>query len=284
MTGEVPGAWDALRAAPWEAPLAGALAVACLLLLAAGGRLRWLRAELPTWPRRALGLTLLWGIFTTVVFLPTVMPGEAMDIDPETMAFPSLFAGHALLVVFLAAWWALAPAQPPQRFLHLQPATAADLRLGVQVGAAGWALALAAGAVVAMVLALLGWDGLVETDASGAPAPVVPPLIAWLADLPLGHKLVVIAVAMTVEEAFYRAFLQARLGLLASSVLFALSHAGYGLPTLSASVLVVSLAIGWAFRRRGRLLPCIVAHGFFDAVQLLIVLPLVVGQWRALAP
>jgi membrane protease YdiL (CAAX protease family) len=42
------------------------------------------------------------------------------------------------------------------------------------------------------------------------------------------------------------------------------------------SVLVISLVIGWTLRRTGRLLPCIVAHGVFDAIQLLIILPVAV--------
>ena len=105
-------------------------------------------------------------------------------------------------------------------------------------------------------------------------------MLIWLTHLPVWRKLVVVAVAMTVEEAFYRAFLQMRFGWVLSSVLFALSHGGYGLPTLTVSVFVVSLAIGWALRRRGNLLPCVVAHGVFDAVQLLIVMPIAIDHLR----
>ena len=64
---------------------------------------------------------------------------------------------------------------------------------------------------------------------------------------------------------------------------FALSHGGYGLPTLTAAVFAVSLAIGWALRKRGNLVPCIVAHGIFDAVQLLVVMPIAVEHLRELA-
>jgi membrane protease YdiL (CAAX protease family) len=78
---------------------------------------------------------------------------------------------------------------------------------------------------------------------------------------------------MTVEEGFFRAFLQTRIGWIPSSILFALGHAGYGLPMMLFSVFVISLVIGWSLRRTGRLLPCIVAHGVFDAIQLLIIMP-----------
>jgi membrane protease YdiL (CAAX protease family) len=37
---------------------------------------------------------------------------------------------------------------------------------------------------------------------------------------------------------------------------------------------VISLVIGWVFHRTGRLLPCIVVHGVFDSIQLLVVIPL----------
>jgi membrane protease YdiL (CAAX protease family) len=97
--------------------------------------------------------------------------------------------------------------------------------------------------------------------------------MTWLANLPVAYKLVVIAVAMTVEEGFFRAFLQTRIGWIPSSVLFALGHAGYGLPMMLFSVFVISLVIGWTLRRRGRLLPCIVAHGVFDSIQLLVIMP-----------
>jgi membrane protease YdiL (CAAX protease family) len=79
-----------------------------------------------------------------------------------------------------------------------------------------------------------------------------------------------------VEEWFFRGFLQRRIGLILSSTLFALAHAGYGLPFMVISVLTISLLIGRALQRRGRLLPCIVAHGVFDAIQLLVIMPLAV--------
>src|SRR5206468_6808878 len=100
-----------------------------------------------------------------------------------------------------------------------------------------------------------------------------PPIMIWLAGLPLTYKLIIIAAAMTVEEAFFRGFLQPRVGLVASSILFALSHFSYGLPFMIVGVFTISLVIGGTLARTGDLLPCIVAHGIFDGVQLLIVLP-----------
>jgi membrane protease YdiL (CAAX protease family) len=126
---------------------------------------------------------------------------------------------------------------------------------------------------VLTVLATAG-VGVLVRDTPMVPAPTeIPEVMLWLARLPFSYKLLVIAIAMTVEEGFFRAFLQTRIGWIPSSVLFALGHAGYGLPMMLFSVFVISLVIGWELRRRGRLLPCIVAHGVFDAIQLLIIMP-----------
>jgi membrane protease YdiL (CAAX protease family) len=261
--------------------LAALLALAVLVLLAATGRLRFVADEMPSWTRRVVALLLLWGVFVACVFYPAVSPGEAVDVDPATLWFPSIFIGHLVLTVFLLVWWGLAWPMPLRRFLRLEDAVADDLRFGLGVGVVGWVCAIAAsGAVAAVVFGLLG-HGADGTESLNQPFEV-PPLLVWLSQLTVWRKLIVVAVAMTVEEAFYRAFLQTRLGWLLSSVIFALSHGGYGLPTLTASVFAVSLVIGWALRRRGNLLPCIVAHGIFDGVQLLVVMPIAVEHLRSL--
>lgn len=256
--------------------LAALLGVLTLAALAAAGRVRAWRDEFPSTARWLVGLAALLAVLILTVFYPTVEPGAAADVDPETLWFPALFAAHVVLVGFLLAWWLLGWPQPLLRFLRLETASPPDLLLGLRVGLVGWVLALAASAVVTLAM----------TVATQGDAPEhlleAPALLLWLAELPLERKLLVVGVAMTVEEGFYRAFLQPRVGWLLSSVLFALSHAGYGMPNLLASVFAVSLAIGWAFRRTGNLLACIVAHGVFDAIQLLVVMPLAVEHLRRL--
>ncbi len=259
----------------WQPIVAGALTAAFVALLAANHRLRAMREEFGGARPWLLALLAFFVVLVATVFYPTVAPGAAADVDTATLWFPTLFIGHLLLLAFLWAWWSLAWPQPLTRFLRLEAVSLVDVLFGLRVGAAAWILALVASAIVTALLAAVGWH-----PGGGAAGIEIPELLLWLAELPLWRKLVVIAVAMTVEEFFYRAFLQPRVGWLTSSVLFALSHAGYGLPNLLASVFVVSLAIGWAFRRSGSLVPCIVAHGVFDAVQLLIVMPLAVDQLR----
>jgi len=262
--------------------LAALLALGFLAAMNAAGRLRFVSEEIPSPLRRAGALLALWGVLVACVFYPTVAPGDAADVDPRTLWFPSIFTGQLVLGGFLLIWWLLSQRQPARQYLHLEHGSADDVLFGLRVGAIGWVSAIAASALVLVALNGLGYSA---TGASGAAARPfeVPPLLLWLVGLPVWRKLVVVAIAMTVEEAFYRAYLQTRVGWLLSSALFALSHGGYGLPTLTASVFAVSLVIGWALRARGTLLPCIVAHGVFDGVQLLVVMPIAVRHLPSIA-
>lgn len=230
------------------------------------------RDEFRSWPRRLAALGLWLSILAVVVCFPLASGGRHELDEPVAPALPALFVGHALMSAFLLAWWALRGDQRFLDFLHLRwtpELLRSRLLLGVFAGLAGWVITIAATGVVAGL-----W---VET--SGALPPTqVPPVLAWIANLSFGQKAAIVFVAMTVEEAFFRGFLQPRLGLLGASVCFALSHFNYGLPFLVVGVFVVSLFLGWLFQRTGHLLPCIVAHGVFDAVQLFLVLPWAVRQ------
>lgn len=266
----------------FDLALAAGLGLAFLVALGASGRLHFVAEEIRSPIQRGIAVTLLWVILVLCVFYPTVSPGTAAELDPQTITFISIFTGQVILAGFLLAWWVLAQPLPLVRFLRLEHGSVDDVRFGLTVGAVAWILAISASAVVALILLAVGYGP--TGDATGLGAPLeIPTILTWLTDMPVWRKLVVVAVAMTVEEAFFRAFLQTRVGWLLSSALFALSHGGYGMPTLTAAVFAVSLAIGWALRARGNLLPCIVAHGIFDAVQLLIVMPLAIEHLREIA-
>jgi membrane protease YdiL (CAAX protease family) len=224
--------------------------------------------EFRGWPRQVIAAFLLTGVLAFAVFLPVTSFGKADEIDPDTIWFPSLLAGHFLLATFLLLWWRLRADTPLASFLKLTRGNWwAKIRTGAAVGCGGWVATVTVTGTAAGLFALTG-------RTSGPSA--VSPLIVWLAELPLLDRLIMIGVAMTVEEAFFRGFLQPRFGLVLSSVLFALSHFSYGLPFMIVGVFTISLIIGRTFKRSGDLLPCVVAHGIFDAVQLLIVLPLAV--------
>lgn len=221
--------------------------------------------------RQTIAAFLLIGILAIVVFYPVTSFGGAENIDPDTVWFPTLLAGHFVIGIFLLLWWTLRQPIPVTQFFHLSAAELPEkLRLGIIAGVSGWVVTLAVTGVAAAAAAV---SGRVSEPTE------IPPIMLWLAQLPIAYKLIIVGVAMTVEEAFFRAFLQARVGLLVSSVLFALSHFSYGLPFMIVGVFTISLIIGRAFARTGDLLPCIVAHGIFDGVQLLVILPWAVRMW-----
>jgi membrane protease YdiL (CAAX protease family) len=218
--------------------------------------------------RRVTAALLLIAILALAVFYPVTSFGKAEDIDPATIWFPTLLIGHYVLTAFLLLWWRLRGDVGFGKFLRLSSDRLVEkVRQGMTFGCGGWLI------TVTVTGAVFTWGGRSPT------VDEMPPVMVWLAALPIGHKLIIVGVAMTVEEAFFRGFLQPRVGLVVSSVLFAFSHFSYGLPFMIVGVFTISLVIGRAFERTGDLLPCVVAHGIFDGVQLLVILPWAVHHW-----
>jgi membrane protease YdiL (CAAX protease family) len=184
------------------------------------------------------------------------------------MPFYALFALHAILVVFLLGWWLLTSRPPLREFLNIRHERPAEVvAIGVSVGVGGWIITLLAAFTIALILRA---TGVLEHP------PEPPAMIGWMAALPLWKKASIVLSAMTIEEAFFRSFLQKRIGLVASTFLFALAHFTYGNPLLLIGVTVISLIIGFAFYRTKNVLPGVIAHGVFDAVQLFVIVPIAV--------
>ena len=185
-----------------------------------------------------------------------------------SLPFYSLFSMHIILVVFLAGWWVLSGRPPIREFLQIRYEKPAEVvAIGVSVGVGGWMLTLAMAALIGLLL-----------QASGAfdKPPEPPAMIGWMANLALWKKALIVLSAMTVEEFFFRSFLQKRIGLLASTLLFALAHFTYGNPLLLIGVTVISLIISYTFYRTKNVVPGILAHGVFDAIQLFVIVPVAV--------
>jgi membrane protease YdiL (CAAX protease family) len=247
------------------------LSIGCLAACAAGGRLAFLARDFVGPWRRLFAALLLAAILAAVVFYPLAGGLTGAQEGAPLPRFPALFLGHILLLLFLVGWWWLQRRPSPRTFLALAlDHVREDLRYGVWLGLGGWGITI----LVTMAAVMITPAGVAQ------PPQEVPELIAWLVGLSLPRRLLVIFVAMTVEELFFRGFLQPRIGLMWSSLLFTMAHANYGLPFMMISVLTISLLIGYALRKRGRLLPCIVAHGVFDAIQLLLILPWAVRMMR----
>ncbi|HEX9161875.1 MAG TPA: CPBP family intramembrane glutamic endopeptidase [Thermoanaerobaculia bacterium] len=190
-------------------------------------------------------------------------PAHASDL--ARTPFYALFSLHLILVMFLIGWW-IATARPPLReFFNIQREHQGEAVLtGLAVGVGGWIFTIV---VALLIAAILNYAGLINN-------PKPSPVIGFMAALPAWKKALLVLSAMTVEEAFFRAWMQKRIGLVASTTLFAMAHFTLGQPLLLIGVFVISLVIGFTFYRTKNMLPGVVAHGVFDAVQLFVIIPI----------
>lgn len=253
---------------PFIVPLV-VMATLYVAMLVLNERIGLLRSDV--FPNRAAKIAAyVWlGVFMLalciVIVASSISPPTAKDL--ARVPFYSLFTLHAILIAFLLGWWLLTRRPPLKQFLSIRterPGTA--ILTGLAVGVGGWMATIALALVIA---AILEASGLLPDD------PQPSPMVAWLAALPLWKKGLIVLSAMTVEEFFFRAWLQTRIGLVASTILFALAHAGMGQPFLLIGVGIISLIIGFSFYRTRDLVPAIVAHGVFDAIQLFVIIPMV---------
>lgn len=186
----------------------------------------------------------------------------------KALSFFNLFEMHVILMAFLVGWWLLSGRPALREFLQIRHERPAEVvALGLSVGVGGWIVTI----LVAMLLGLL----LQATGALDKP-PEPPAMIGWMANLALWKKVVIVLSAMTIEEFFFRSFLQKRVGLIASTVLFALAHFTYGNPLMLIGVTAISLVIAITFNRTKNVVPGILAHGVFDAIQLFVIVPIAV--------
>jgi membrane protease YdiL (CAAX protease family) len=213
----------------------------------------------------------LWlGLF--LIGMAVLVTGSALRPATSTQLaktpFFALFALHAILVTFLAGWW-LASGRPPLReYFNIQRQPPLEVAAtGFAVGVGGWIVTLILAAGIAFALKSVGM--LPEQ-------PQPPEMIGWMAALPIWKKALIVISAMTIEELFFRSWLQKRVGLIASTLLFALAHFTYGQPLLLVGVTIISLVIGLTFYRTKNVVPGIIAHGVFDAIQLFVIVPLAV--------
>jgi membrane protease YdiL (CAAX protease family) len=217
---------------------------------------------------RKIGAYVWLGLFLVLLTLMIVESAlaPATSRDLSRVPFYSLFLLHAILIVFLLGWWLLAGRPPLGEFLNIRTERAGEaVMTGFAVGVGGWILTLAGALVIALILSGMG---LIPK------APPPSPMIGWMAALPLWKKALIVLSAMTIEEFFFRGWLQKRVGLLISTLLFALAHAGLGQPLLLIGVTIISLIIGFTFYRTKNIVPGIIAHGVFDAVQLFVIIPI----------
>ena len=209
-----------------------------------------------------LGVIMFLLMFLVVASSQRVPTAQELARAP----FYSLFLLHAILIVFLIGWWLLTRRPPIGEFLNIRRPYTQSIFGGFAVGLAGWIITIMLAATIALILRQ---TGVLPKDMQP------PPMIAWMANLPAWKKALVVLSAMTVEEAFFRGWLQKRVGLIVSTILFATAHVGLGQPFLLIGVTIISLIIGFTFYRTKNLIPGVIAHGVFDAVQLFVIIPIV---------
>lgn len=233
------------------------------------------------WPallRRLAGVVVLAMVLWIGVLGSLATLGAAPEIDPSRLSVPRLFALHVLLLVALAVWLTAG-------YLRLEGGVrgwlravvaqlglrcrrpAVELGLGLGTGLLAWAAVLLAMIATASILGLLGGEQWL---------PEQPPAVmSWVVGLPVGVRLAVACSAGLVEEGFFRGFLQPRIGVLLSTGLFVLAHLSWGQPIMLLGVALLSLVFAGLVRWRQSIWAAVTAHAVFDAVQLLIVLPVV---------
>ena len=241
--------------------------------------------------RRLAGSLVLAAVLYIGVFAALGTVGLEHGPLPAQIPPLQLFSLHGMLVLGLLLWMLLGFAGQPlaglalprvlARQLGLVPARPlAEAGIGFGLGLLVWPLLLLCMLIVVGATVALGGEKLL---------PQQPPqLIVWIAGLPAGLKVAVALSAGVVEELFFRGFLQPRVGIAVSTLLFVLAHLSYDQPFMLVGITVLSLAFAGLVWWRQNIWPAVAAHFLFDAVQLLILIPWVLHQWpqgaKALGP
>ena len=227
--------------------------------------------------RRLLALSLLWLVLWLGVFLPLGSLGVERELDLSRLSRFDLFLLHLLLMSCLVLWYLCGyiPRFGSERqrreggwiaqFGLRSESILREIGIGLAVGIVAWLVVIAALLAIGIAVWWIGGDEWL---------PQQPPeLIPWIAALPVGVRLLISLSAGVVEEAFFRGFLQPRIGLWLSSALFVIAHASYEQPLMLVGVSMLSLVYAGLVLWRQSIWAAVVAHSLFDAVQLLVVIP-----------
>lgn len=224
--------------------------------------------------RRALAFLFVAGILWLGVFGALGAEPGAAAPDLSTVSMGRLFLLHVLLVAAMVFWYLLGFSGYRSADGGMSFAAQFGLRtrrpgreagLGLAVGLSTWSALILCILVIALVVAAIaGQDSLPQKP---------PSVILWIAGLPIGVRVALALTAGVVEEGFFRGFLQPRIGILLSTLFFALAHLSYGQPFLLVGVTLLSLLYGVLTKMRQTIVPAMVAHAVFDGIQLLVVVP-----------
>ena len=225
--------------------------------------------------RRTAALLLLAAVLLLTVAIPFAFGFTGAEPQEHELSFVTLFGVHAVLALFLVCYYLLSGRRSVADFLRLRSERPVpDAFSGLFIGTAGWLLTILLAALfVGLWYFIRGAPP--GADEGSSAAARVSPMIVWLLGRPVAVKIAIVVSAMFVEEFFFRSFLQTRVGPLAATLMFTAAHGAYGQPLVLVGILVISGVLSAAFALYRNVLPCIVAHGVFDAIQMFVVIPLV---------
>lgn len=223
--------------------------------------------------RRGLAGALVTVAFYLGIFAPLGLVGGEPVLDPSALQVSDLFLLHGFFALVLLAWFLLGFGGTTRKsgwvFLRQFGLSAPDLGrelgLGAVLGVLGWLLVMG----VLLAVGILVWVLGLEEALPGEP----PAMVIWIAGLPVAARLGASVSAGLVEEVFFRGFLQPRIGIPLSTLLFVLAHLTYEQPFLLVGVTVLSLIFAYTVRWRQNIWAAVTAHAAFDALQLLVVIP-----------
>ena len=220
--------------------------------------------------RRALAMGLLGAVLVLVVAIPFAGALVGAQAETRELSVVSVFAVHATLVFFLICYYALSGRRSISDFLRLRSDRPAhDLGVGAGIGVVGWVLTIVTAAVILGIGYVLS-----PKERLGSPETSVSPMIIWLVAQPVWVKAMIVVSAMVVKELFFRGFLQPRVGPVAATLMFTAAHGAYGQPIVLVGILVIAAVLAVTFAVYRNVLPCVMAHGVFDAIQMFVIIPL----------
>ena len=240
-------------------------------VLVAGFLLRALRRRgfeqdaFPTETRKTIGLALLVAVLILCVVAPFASGLSGRPAVPKDLSPVSAFALHAVFLLFLIVWYVLSGRPPLLDFLKIRSGRPVRLLLaGFPIAAFAWGVSLCG---------MLAIQWIVSIFAPAGAAPRISPVIPWIVALPLAFKIAIVVSAMIFEEAFFRSFLQPRIGAVGATIFFTLAHGVYGQPVMLVGIFILASILALTFELYGNALPGIVAHGAFDAFELFVLIP-----------
>ncbi len=219
-------------------------------------------------------------IFFLGIFYPAMTFDRLQEVSFDGSSPVQLFYFQIMLLGWLVLWWGLGFVTPPLRDdgrrmiragvsqLGLRARhVGSELSVGLAAGLIGWLAVLSAALLLGLLVTEFGGEDALGTEPAAQ--------IVWLASMPVGLRIAVSLAAGVVEELFFRGFLQPRVGIAASTALFAGAHLAYGQPFMLFGICLLSLFYARLTTWRRSVWAAMAAHFLFDAVQLLVVIPAV---------